>query len=650
MPNLKLHKKAIATLVFLCSIGLHAQLNNDSLKAIIKNPKIHDTTKLSSIALLIDNLFQGNEVVFYNDLMGKIAKQNLKKQNNPVLQKEYTMFLAAYYNNVGVKLEETRSPKTLGYMDKALDLYYKIGAYDEYYSGLVSKGLLLSRRKRYKEAIDCYYKSLKFFEQNEEDNVDGISYVYSNLGVLYAEQNQFYESIVYMKKSIAYLEKKKENLTVEDDLQKFAMYYNIGSSYITLKKYKEASANLNVALQIAEKHRHNSFISFALGKLGLVDLQQNRFDKAEKKLTKAYTISESDISKSFTLVKLGEIYFHQKNYDKARSFLEKGLHLAQQINNADLQEQASELLYKTHKIQGNYKESVAMLEMFQKFKDSTKVEENRNELEQQELQYNYEKRELRFKLKTEQENAAKNNLLIILSAALILLLTGAYWLYRNNKQKQALSILEKGELNRKLLLTQMNPHFIFNSIDNIQSLIYHKQDVEAVNYLAKFSRLTRQILEYSGENYITLAEELEMIENYIGIQQLLFDNKFDFKIRVDETIDPEMVLLPPMLTQPFIENAIKHGFHNITSKGMIDISFQMKNDKLFFEITDNGIGFTDTEKVSQNKSLAMKITKERLRQISKVKDFDVQNENTTDGENKVTGARVFFEIPYLYEN
>jgi LytS/YehU family sensor histidine kinase len=228
------------------------------------------------------------------------------------------------------------------------------------------------------------------------------------------------------------------------------------------------------------------------------------------------------------------------------------------------------------------------------------------------------------------------------------LLIGAYFLYRNYKQKQPIANFEKNALNQKLLLSQMNPHFIFNSIDNIQSLIYNKQDKEAVNYLTKFSKLTRQILENSNESYIALSEEVIMIDNYLVIQQLLYNNKFDFNIEVDDTIDTEAILLPPMLTQPFIENAIKHGLKSTSEKGQIDISFKFHNQKLFFEINDNGVGFSDKETVNK-KSLAMKITKERLINISKKTDFEVQTENRLDDKKNTIGAKVFFEIPYIYE-
>jgi len=130
----------------------------------------------------------------------------------------------------------------------------------------------------------------------------------------------------------------------------------------------------------------------------------------------------------------------------------------------------------------------------------------------------------------------------------------------------------------------MNPHFIFNSIDNIQILIRNGQNNEAVSYLNKFSKLTRQILENSSENYISLEEELIMIENYLVIQQLLYNNKFEFSIEVAPSIATEMLFLPPMLTQPFIENAIKHGLKDLYSGGRITIHFYMQDNKLFLKL------------------------------------------------------------------
>lgn len=632
-------------------IQANAQFEVDSLKTIIANPKLHDTTRLNNIALLIDNLYQNDEANKYTNLMGSIARKNLAKKNlNPILHKKYTIYLAAYYNNVSVQLEGKGDQKSLDYLNKSINLYRSVDSKDEVYTSIVSKGLLLSRRKRYREAIDCYFTALRYFEKNEAENVDGISYVYTNLGVLYGEQGQWRVAIKYLKKSIYFIERKAGKQSVEDELQKCTMYYNIGSAYITLKEYKPAEINLKQALALSTKHHQNSFSSFSLGKLGVIDLHFKRLEDAEMELIKATEIAETAEAKGFTFYYLGEVYFEKKEYQKAEANLKQALEFLKISKRDGLKAKAYQLLYKIDKKNGNYKEAVLMLELYNSIQDSTKTEEAKNELKQQQMEYDYEKKELNYRLESQQKAAAKNNMLIGLSSVVFLLLIGAYFLYRNYRQKQAISNFEKNELNQKMLLSQMNPHFIFNSIDNIQSLIYNKQDNDAINYLTKFSKLTRQILENSTENYITLSEELNMIDNYLTIQQLLYNNKFDFTLQVDETIDAEMILIAPMLTQPFIENAIKHGLKNKSEKGLIRIQFKFEENRLFFEISDNGEGFSTTEKTGENKSLAMKITKERLRNMSNKIDFEIKTENIFDDNNLVSGAKVLFEIPYIYEN
>lgn len=644
----------LSRLVFLGLLVVNtavAQYDIDSLKAVIKNPRLHDTTRLYTIALLIDNLYENQEVVPYNAMMGRIAQKNLHNKNlSAELHKKYTMYLAAYYNNISVQMEESRNPKALDYLNKSIGLYRSVQANDEVYSSVVSKGLLLSRRKSYKEAITCYFDALRYFEKNKEENADGISYVYSNLGVLYGDQDQWRESIKYLKKAVLVIEQKKEKKTVEDELQKFAMYYNIGSAYIILNDYKNGEAYLKNALALSKKHHQNSYSSFALGKLAVVDLHYKREAEAEQKFLESTQIAESSLSKGFSLVNLGDLYFQRKEYEKSKRFLEEGLALAEEVSNEDLKVQGYELLYKINKLKGNYKESLRMLELYNSIEDSSKVVETKNELKQQQLKYDYQKKELNYKLATEKKNAAKNNLLILLSSLVALLLIGAYFLYRNYKQKQTISSFEKKALQQKLLLTQMNPHFIFNSVDNIQSLIHDNRQQEAVKYLSSFSKLTRQILEHSTENYITLEEELTMLENYISIQQLLYNNKFTFSIEISNIEAPESILVPPMVAQPFIENAIKHGLKNKTTNGEIAIVFEMKDDKLLFEVQDNGSGFASDLKPSNHKSVAIQLTKERLQSISNQDDFTVTMENRLDDDRNVIGAKVFFEIPYLYEN
>jgi tetratricopeptide (TPR) repeat protein len=622
---------------------------NDSLKRIIANPKFHDTTRLAAISLLVNNTMDDKELRKYIDLLGSISQKGfLKPFKNDELRIKYTSYLASYYHSLSARYELDEKQQ-LKYIDKSIQLYTSIKMYDEASYALVSKGVLFDRRNEYMRAIDCYYKALKYFEFQEDESYEGISYVYSRLGYTYGKIKNNAISIKYLKKAIFYIDKIDLENSIQLNEQKGLLYINIGSAYLEMKDYTKASENFKLGIELSKNTVGTFNKSIGLAKLAVIDIHFNRLEAAEKKLLQAKSLSPKNVTSSYALINLGKVYFKKKNYDQAQKNLEEGLKLSKLLRNIDLQQQSYELLYKVNKAKGDYKESIAMLELFNKMADSAKDDEVKNELKQQQLKYDYEKKELNYKLESQRKSTAKNNLLFGLSSFLFLLLIGGYFLYRNYKQKQAIANFEKNELNQKLLLSQMNPHFIFNSIDNIQSLIYNKQDKEAVNYLTKFSKLTRQILENSNENYILLSEELAMIDNYLVIQQLLYNNKFDFRIEVDKTLDTETILLPPMLTQPFIENAIKHGLRNTTTKGFIEICFKFNNNKLLFEITDNGVGFSNDEVISK-KSLAMKITKERLINISGKSDFEVHKENRHDDKKNVIGAKVFFEIPYIYEN
>jgi sensor histidine kinase YesM len=118
---------------------------------------------------------------------------------------------------------------------------------------------------------------------------------------------------------------------------------------------------------------------------------------------------------------------------------------------------------------------------------------------------------------------------------------------------------EKMLVEQRLFRSQMNPHFIFNSLASVQNFIVKQDDTKASIYLSRFSELVRSILNNSLQEQITLEEEISTIENYLALQKVRFSDQFDYELEVDETLDPESTFVPPMLTQPFIENAIEHG-------------------------------------------------------------------------------------------
>jgi hypothetical protein len=221
----------------------------------------------------------------------------------------------------------------------------------------------------------------------------------------------------------------------------------------------------------------------------------------------------------------------------------------------------------------------------------------------------------------------------------------------NNKHSIERKMLDiekqKFELEQKTLQLQMNPHFIFNSLNSIQSFILSHDTKMAVTYLGKFSQLMRLILNNSGKKYVPFKEEMMAIRHYIELEKLRFDNKFNCTIHIDKSIDAEFIEIPPMIIQPFIENAIIHGILHKEGTGKIQIDFNIKEDKLACLITDDGVGRKKSEELKQKtgisrKSRGMGITKERLEMLNNDTEagHSVNIVDLTDSNGKPTGTRV----------
>lgn len=640
---------ALFLLILIFSSSYSQDKTIDSLEIALQNPKIHDTTKLYSIAMTLNKYYEYDKrAIYLNNLMGKLALKNYNKKFPKELHKKYAMYLGAYNNNLANEYTKSRDVvNALATINKSIALFKTAEAYNEMHHVLVGKAIFFSQINEYEQAISCLFTALKYFER--ENNPEGISYANLTLARIYSNQKKYDKAIEYNKKTIRYFET-KTSLNIEDEYVQSMAYTNIGTAYFSMKNYGKAIEYFDKALSLYKKANNDISVSITYSKIAKVKLEQKKNSEAEQLFKKALTGNLNQLATANAYVGLGDFYYRKKEYSKADSYLSKALSIGKSIKNLQLQEGASELLFKTSSASKNFEKALEMHQFNDKLMDSSKTETAKNLLAQQELKYDFEKKELNYKLANEKKNAQKNNVLIALSAFVLLLLLGGYFYYRNNKQKQAIMVLEKNQIKQKLMVSQMNPHFIYNSIDNIQGLIYNKQDDDAVNYLTKFSKLTRQILENSNENYISLEEEVEMIRNYAAIQQLLYGNKFDFEIGIEDSIDTESLFLPPMLTQPFIENAIKHGVSSKSENGMINIRFYLKEKKLFFEVSDNGTGFDVAKKQNNHKSLAMSITKERLANYTKNKDFILQTENITDNDQNSIGAKVIFEIPYIYEN
>ncbi len=237
-----------------------------------------------------------------------------------------------------------------------------------------------------------------------------------------------------------------------------------------------------------------------------------------------------------------------------------------------------------------------------------------------------------------------------------------YWRIRTIKkkhevEKKVLSIeKELFNIEQKALQLQMNPHFIFNSLNAIQSFVISNDTDKAIHYLTKFSQLMRLILANSRETSIPVKDELKALQHYMDIERLRFDNKFDYEVKVDPEIDQEFTEIPPMIIQPFVENAILHGLIHSKEPGHIHISLEQREPYIYCVIEDNGIGRKKAMEIKEasgikRESRGMMITRERLEILSKQhkEHFAINVIDLTNDQGQAIGTRVEINILYYDE-
>ena len=244
-------------------------------------------------------------------------------------------------------------------------------------------------------------------------------------------------------------------------------------------------------------------------------------------------------------------------------------------------------------------------------------------------------------------------------ALLALLLFLGYRAYRWRLEEAKRKERVKAAFQRKLdevemqaLRSQMNPHFLFNSLNSIQHYIINNKSQEAIEYLDRFSRLVRLILQNSRSKLVPLADELEALQLYMELESLRFKVKFDHIIEVDPSINPGELEIPPMLMQPFVENAIWHGIQHKGEKGTVLIKIERAGEQLICTIEDDGIGREATAKLKINskrghRSMGLKITQDRLEMINHSRNgvATVEVIDLYDQANQATGTRVVFRLP-----
>lgn len=220
-------------------------------------------------------------------------------------------------------------------------------------------------------------------------------------------------------------------------------------------------------------------------------------------------------------------------------------------------------------------------------------------------------------------------------------------------QKQAELNQQVSEIEMKALRAQINPHFVFNCMNAIYRSIEMNEIRKAGDYLIKFSTLMRMILENSRSKEISLSDDLKAMDLYVEMEQLRMSKSFVFEVKLDSGINPDNVMVPPMILQPFIENSIWHGFHEISYEPRLKLHISRDHEQLCLHLEDNGQPSSQSPiapelSSAKKSSLGLSLTKERVELLSKTKggESSVEISDIRDDNNAYQGKKVIIKIPY----
>lgn len=625
------------TLIFFLTISVvHAQNEVDSLKNVL--------SKTSDLSVKIKTLNSLHGILRYDSM--KMANSYAMKALSIAQNLDESVLKARVYFNAGtVHYDEGKIDSSNFYYYKALKIYELLNDSIGAISSFKEIGLNSYSKNEYVNAQEHYMKALKMAERMRLKNE--IIDLNNRMAFIFIRQEQFDKGLDYLFSSY---KANKRN----PDIELVKTIFNIANVYQRVEKTDQSLAYLDTMIFYADRLNFSFGKAKANGMKAYTLMDVKRFDEADAAINIALEIfKESGATADVFELSIAKARVHQEkgNYNQMLVELNEAKKYSQGIENKELLLEYYDALYICSKNLDKFGLALQYLENKTSIRDSIFKVSNAEKINELTTKYETEKKDLKIKDLSQQTQIqelqiGQRNFLLMGSMVLLLVLVViAVLLIRQGavKRKQ-----EVAEIEQKLLRLQMNPHFIFNAMGAIQNFMLKNDMNQAALYLAKFSKLMRQTLEFSREEFISLEEEKELLEHYIEIHKLCSGKNFNYSIEVSEDLDKSEVRLPPMFAQPFIENAIEHGKLDQFEDGKLEIEFSKLNNQLHLTIKDNGIGIKEKEASKEHKSLATLITRERLKILEK--KFGTKLDLTitdNDDMSEQKGTKVQLALPLL---
>ena len=526
-------------------------------------------------------------------------------------------------NNIGINHQgKGNNPAALEAFFQALKIWEELGIPEGIGVTSGNIGIVYKVQQDYARALSYCLKALKIAE--ETGNKHRLQSALGNVGNILEAQGRYSEALTYKMKALHTAEALHDTEAISTHTG------NIGISYMFMKQYPAALAYTFKSLRLAEQLGEQQGAAGDIGNIG----------EAYVEIARAPADPVPD-----SLVPAGR----SANLTKGIEYLRRGIEASRACGYNEAIVEFSRYLSEALALRGDYRAALAAYQQFIAVRDSLYNMANNEQIARLETRRELDLKDKQIiidRLAVEK----KRNERVLFSAGFVLLLIVVVIVIRNIRLSTAKELSEN-KLNA--LQARMNPHFIFNSLSSIQSLILNDEKEQSMDYLSEFSILMRQILDNSGQGKVTLKTEIDMLRSYIELEHLRFDG-FSRCITVADNIATESIEVPGMILQPFVENAILHGLVSKGDAGRLDITFERDEKHIICTVEDNGVGREHSAEINKKRSKGRQshgttIATNRLtllndrkrRLVNKVTYVD-----KTEG-GVATGTKVIIELPIL---
>ncbi|MBN2728921.1 MAG: tetratricopeptide repeat protein [Bacteroidales bacterium] len=547
-----------------------------------------------------------------------------------------------------------------GRLDEALEWYLMYKNFVEKYNpneignALNLIGNVWFRLGDFSTAIEYYFKSLYFSQIN--DDPLAISSASNNIGNVYFSLNRYEDADKYYQNAI------RLKLEFKDYSELPSCLINAGNVKMLLEDYRGGEVYFRKALQISTSQGNQFRALSAMVSLGILFERTEQIDSAYYWFETALEIIDEDqlsVEYIMTLRGLGALELGAGHYRPAIGYLQKALQLTQSAGLTDISTDILELLAEACDKAGLYKESSFYYKSLKTLNDSLFDTGLSEKLSQNESSYeNLLKRKTIEMQQLDIESGHKINrflmwLIIIITVSLLTITLFIIRIFRNrNKYQKRLLEGRIQEVRLQALRAQINPHFVSNALNSIQNFFINGDVEQATDYLADFGQLIRMVLDNSHSSYIPLSDEVGFLKLYIKLEQLRLSGHFEYEVECSPELLEMNPMVPPLIVQPYVENAIWHGLSHLKNGGKLIVKYQELHSDIKVSVEDNGIGMERSAELykqypRKRKSYAMSINKERVKLFKEYFDRDLSVKFSDLCEGEQSGTRVEIIIPRI---